>query len=598
MSAALLVSIAIILFILAYKTYGNYVSKKLSINDKTLTPSHTQNDGIDYVPAKSPVLLGHHFASIAGAGPIVGPIMASIFGWIPVVLWIIIGSIFIGAVHDFSSIVASARHQGKSIGEVIEKYIGLSGKRLFLIFTWFTLILVIAVFARVVATTFIVNPAVATASFLFMLVALLFGFGIHRRKFPLAISSIVGVILIFACIVIGARFPLSVFPIYLNNSLNSEIVQHVEQGEISSIHNLNSIKTYYEEQNDSAKLAQITQAETKTFNFWIYILLVYIFIAATTPVWILLQPRDYLNSFLLYGLLILGVIGVYFANPTIQIDAAHFSTDRMGFIFPILFVTVACGAISGFHSLVGSGTTSKQLDKESDAKIIGFGGMLIESVLAVVALIAAASLMKDKFSAMYAANKFIPMFSEGVGSFIASIPLLNISKAGANTFSALAVSAFALTSLDTCARLARFVFQEFFKPKASEKQSKKETFLSNRFVGTGISVLAGWLFIISGTAQTIWPIFGSANQLLAALALLAVSVWLAHMKKKNLFIIIPMFFMFLVTLSALGLLIYNSLEKGNFILLSVGNVLFVVALILVVQGIKSLRKSARIQAKA
>lgn len=586
--ATVLLLVAIVLFILAYRTYANYVSRQLGVNPAEKTPAHTQNDGIDYVPTKPPVLLGHHFASIAGAGPIVGPIMAAVFGWVPVLLWIVFGGIFFGAVHDFSSIVASARHEGKSIGEVIEKYIGATGKKLFLIFTWFTLILVIAVFARLVAQTFITNPAVATASILFMLLALLFGFLVYRRKFSLLISTLIGIILLVACIGFGLRFPLTIYPLFLDQSVKTEIVQHVQTGEISNADEIAPVKAWFTQQNDTEKLAAIESAEKKAFDLWVYFLLIYIFIAATAPVWVLLQPRDYLNSFLLYALLLLGVIGVFFARPSVNLPAATVSTDQLGFVFPILFVTVACGAISGFHALVASGTTSKQLDRETDAKLIGYGGMLIESVLAVLALLAAASLMKENFAGMYNANKFIPIFSEGVGNFIAAIPLLKIPKSGAINFSALAVSAFALTSLDTCTRLARFVFQEFFTPSGATAKAEKPPLLANRYVGTFISVLVGWIFIISGTAQVIWPVFGSANQLLAALALLAISVWLAYRKKKNWFVVIPMFFMFAVTLTALAALIFSTYAKGNYILTGVAVLLFLVAIILVYQGIKTL----------
>jgi carbon starvation protein len=588
MSSAILLLVAIVLFIIAYRTYGNFISRQLGVNNQQITPSHTMQDGVDYVPTQSPVLLGHHFASIAGAGPIVGPIMAAVFGWVPVVLWIIIGGIFFGAVHDFASIVASARHQGKSIGEVIEKYIGITGKKLFLIFTWFTLILVIAVFARLVALTFITHPSVATASVLFIFLALAFGFFVYRRKASLLISTLIGILLLVACMWAGLRFPFTVYPAFLDHSVKTEIVRHVQTHEISNIDEIGAVKAWFAQNNETEKLAALEKAEKATFDFWVYFLLIYVFIAATTPVWILLQPRDYLNSFLLYALLLLGVVGVFFAHPAINLPAAEFTTDQLGFIFPILFVTVACGAISGFHSLVASGTTSKQLDQESDAKIIGYGGMLIESVLAVLALLAAATLLKDKFAGFYAADKFIPIFSEGVGNFIAAIPLLNIPKSSAVTFSALAVSAFALTSLDTCTRLARFVFQEFFTPSAAKAAPAKPPFLANRYVGTLISVFAGWIFIISGTAQIIWPVFGSANQLLAALALLAISVWLAYQKKKNWFVVIPMFFMFTVTLTALVSLIFQTYSNGNFILTGVAVLLFFVAIILVFQGIKTL----------
>ena len=367
-------------------------------------------------------------------------------------------------------------------------------------------------------------------------------------------------------------------------------MSQVDAGEIESMDDITAVKAHYDALNNETMLNALNQAEKKAFDFWIYVLLIYVFIAATAPVWVLLQPRDYLNSFLLYGLMILGILGVFFARPEIHLPAATMSTDQLGAIFPILFITVACGAISGFHSLVSSGTTSKQLDQETDAKAVGYGGMLIESVLAIMALLAAASLFKDRFADLYATRKFVPMFSEGIGGFISSIPVLGISKQSAITFSALAVSAFALTSLDTCTRLARFVFQEFFETPAKKKAETpvKKSVLSNRFVGTGISILAAYLFIVSGTATTIWPVFGSANQLLAALALLAVSTWLAHMKKKNWFVVIPMIFMFIVTLTALVTMALNKFGSGHYVLGTVSVLLLVVAVFLVIQGAKTL----------
>ncbi|MCI0514881.1 carbon starvation protein A [candidate division KSB1 bacterium] len=585
MAAILILVISMALFILAYLTYGKYVARRLGVDPNAVTPAHTLSDGVDYVPTKSPVLLGHHFASIAGAGPIVGPIMAAVFGWVPVLLWIVLGGIFIGAVHDFTAIVASARHSGKSIGEVIEKYIGQTGKRLFLIFTWFTLILIIAVFTRLVATTFISEPAVATASILFMIIAILFGFGIYRRKYPLSIATIIGVILIFLCIIVGFRYPASVYPYFLDANTRTEITQAVNSGKITSSHDLTAVKNAFNTPETQAQFTAIAQAEEHALNFWIYALLVYVFLASVLPVWILLQPRDYLNSFLLYSLLILGVVGVFFYRPEMNLSRMTFSTPKLGFLFPVLFVTVACGAISGFHSLVASGTTSKQLNRETDAKVIGYGGMLIESILAVLALLAAAALSQHQFQALYAGEKFIPIFSSSVGNFMASIPGLNISAAQATTFSALAVSAFALTSLDTCTRLARYIFQEFFTLAGRQKANPM---ITNRYVCTLFSVCAGWLFVISGTATSIWPIFGSANQLLAALALLAVSTWLAYRKQKNLFVVIPMFFMTTVTLTALALFILKAMREAHYLLLVVAILLFGVAVVLVIQGVKTL----------
>lgn len=531
MNGMLLVLIAFVLFITAYKVYGTYLQKLFDIDDNNVTPAHSMNDGVDYYPAKSPVLLGHHFASIAGAGPIVGPVIAAGFGWLPVYLWVVLGSIFFGGVHDYASIVASIRHQSKSIGFVIEKYIGISGKKLFLLFAWATLILVIAVFTIIVADTFTHIPSAGTSSILFMILAVLFGISVYRLKIKLWVSTLVGVILLFLSIPAGNLFPL--------------------------------------------------QLDTLT---WQLILFAYIFIASVTPVWILLQPRDYLNSFFLYALIAGGLIGVFFAAPSINIPAfTTFSLDKVGYLFPALFVTVACGAISGFHSLVGSGTTAKQLNKETDAKMVGYGGMLIEGILAVLSLTAVASMVNEEFLDILVNKGPVPAFSLGVARFLHAIPFFNLSIELGQTFTALAVSAFALTSLDTATRLARFMFQEFFEVELKEDNKLNET-LRNRFVSTGITVGVGAALTFSGQTMSIWPVFGSANQLLAALALLALTAWVIKTKKNFIFILIPMLFMFSVTLTALGMLIYQNLIINNYTLSIISLLLFVLSIIL---GIKA-----------
>ncbi len=520
-----LILTALVVYIAAYKFYGSFISKRLEVNNAKETPSHTMYDGIDYCPAKAPVLLGHHFASIAGAGPIVGPVIAAGFGWVPVYLWIIFGAIFIGGVHDYSTIIASIRHQSKSIGYIIESYMGISGKKLFLIFAWATLILVIAVFAIIIADTFTHIPSSGTSSILFIVLAVLFGLSIYRMKAPLWIATIIGVFLLALCIPAGELFPI--------------------------------------------KLSVL---------WWQIILFVYIFIASVTPVWILLQPRDYLNSFFLYALIAGSVIGIFFTVPSINLPAfSKFSLDKVGYLFPALFVTVACGAISGFHSIVGSGTTAKQLNKETDGRIIGYGGMLIEGLLAVISLIAAASMFNNEFITILTTKGPVPAFSTGVARFLESIPMLNISHSSAEIFVALAVSAFALTSLDTATRLARYMFQEYFETSG---KAVKTTFINNRFVSTGITVFFGAALTLSGQSMSIWPVFGSANQLLAALALLALTVWVANLKKNYLFTLIPMIFMFAVTLTALGMLIYTNLIAANFILSVISALLFILAVML------------------
>ncbi len=529
MNGIILILIAIVFYAVAYRLYGKFISNKLKINPDTETPSHTLYDGVDYVPAKSPVLLGHHFASIAGAGPIVGPVIAAGFGWIPVYLWVLFGAVFIGGVHDYTTIIASIRHQSKSIGFIIEKYIGISGKKLFLIFAWATLVLVIAVFTIIVADTFTSIPAAGTSSILFMLLAILFGLSIYRLKIPLWIASIVGVVLLFSCIPLGEMFPLH--------------------------------------------LTKLT---------WQLILFGYIFIASVTPVWILLQPRDYLNSYFLYALMIGGIVGIFYASPNMNIPAvATFSLDKVGYLFPALFVTVACGAVSGFHSIVASGTTAKQLNKETDGKLIGYGGMLIEGVLAVLALIAVSALGGSQFTEILISKGPVTAFSIGVANFIESIPFLSVTAATATNFVALAVAAFALTSLDTATRLGRYTFQEFFEISGSKEQS---FLVKNRFAATTVTVLFGAALTFSGQTMAIWPVFGSANQLLAALALLAITVWVANLKENYLFVLIPMIFMFGVTLTALGMLFYTNISNDNYVLSFISVLLFLLAILL---GIKS-----------
>ena len=539
MSGIVLILLAMVMFTAVYKYYGSFLSNKLKISNDNQTPSHTMADGVDYCPAKSPVLLGHHFASIAGAGPIVGPIIAASFGWVPVYLWILIGASFIGGVHDYTTIIASVRHKGKSIGQIIETYIGTSGKKLFLLFSWSTLLLVIAVFRIIVADTFTHIPSSGTSSLLFILLAVGFGLATTRFKTSLLVSSIIGVILLFTCIYLGNMFPLQ---------LSKDI--------------------------------------------WILILLGYIFIASVTPVWILLQPRDYLNSYFLYTLILGGIAGLFFTMPSVNLaPVTSFSVDKVGYLFPALFVTVACGAISGFHSIVGSGTTSKQLDKESDAKIIGFGGMLIEGILAVLALLSVASLDQTHFLELLNTKGAVAAFSSGVANFIHNIPFLGIKTEHAANFAALAVSAFALTSLDTATRLGRYSFQEFFEVEEKKEQS---ILVKNRFVATSITVVIAGALTFSGQSMVIWPLFGSANQMLAAIALLAITVWISNLKLNYLFTLIPMIFMFLVTLTALATLIYSNTMQSNFSLTIIAIVLFVLAIILGYQAYKVLRNKEKV----
>ena len=568
MNAVLVLVIGCAILIAGYVFYGKWLSDQWGVDEKRVTPAHELEDGMDYVPAKAPVLMGHHFSSIAGAGPINGPIQAAVFGWVPVMLWVLIGGIFFGAVHDFGSLFASIRHKGQSIGEVIAANIGERAKKLFIIFSYLTLILVVAAFASIVANTFNGftadgalnhdNAAVAMISLLFIVMAIVFGFFVYRKGAPLSVATIVGVIALVACLAIGLNF----HPIYLNGTT------------------------------------------------WMYIIGVYILIASIAPVWILLQPRDYLSSFLLYGMMIVAVVGVLGAgvmgqNLNMEIPAFTGFTDELsslGTMFPALFVTIACGAISGFHSLVGSGTTAKQLDNERDARPIAYGGMLIECALALISLCAVGYIWQEYVGGLRTPTT---VFATGLSRMVATIPGLAASESTVKALLILAVSAFCLTSLDTATRLARYMFQEFWlKPGQTYKDVTgfKKT-LCNPFVATLITVVLGIGLGLGGYSK-IWPLFGAANQLLAALALLAVAAWLGNIGKNNKMFLFPMGFMLVVTLCSLAQTIVAKvgvITSGNAVLKSggvdvapyiqagLGAVLFVLALVLAVEGINTLK---------
>ena len=570
MNAAVLLIISIVILLAGYIFYGRWLSKKWGVDPSKATPAHTMEDGVDYVPAKAPVLMGHHFSSIAGAGPINGPIQAAVFGWVPVALWVLIGGIFFGGVHDFGSLFASVRNKGKSIGTVIEDSIGLKAKRLFIIFAYLTLLLVIAAFASIVANTFkatflengaidyaasAANASTAMISIFFIVLAILFGFFVYRRNAPLGISTIIGVALIAVALVVGLKW----HPVYLS------------------------------------------------YETWMIICGVYILIASVTPVWILLQPRDYLSSFLLYGMMILAVVGIIGCHPSIDampaftgfVDTIAPTGSSIGYLFPALFVTIACGAISGFHSLVGSGTSAKQLDKESDARPIAYGGMLIESALGIISLCAVAYIWKD-----YAGGTTVVPTVVFAGGLSQMLGQLFGAEAQTVTYSMmiLAVSVFCLTSLDTATRLARYMFQEFWmKPGESVKDmTGARKVLTNPFVSTLITVIAGVALGMTGYAK-IWALFGAANQLLAGLGLLAVAAWLGKIGKDNKMFYFPMVFMLLVTLTSLvftvkaqiGLISAGTDTTWAIVRAVIAVLLIILAIDLVIEGFRALGKHSK-----
>jgi carbon starvation protein len=503
-------------FLLGYFFYGKFISRKvLGLDDRRITPAHELRDDVDYVPAPAPVLFGHHFSSIAGAGPIIGPIIAGAsWGWLPTLLWILIGCIFIGAVHDESSIAVSIRNKAKSIAEISGTYLSKKTGLILKIFIWLALMYVIAVFVNIaqiifnsslpvfkngkVINSFSIGAGVATSSIIYILLAIIFGYLTYRKKFNLFFSTIIFVSLVYLSIYLG-KF----FPIYLSPSV------------------------------------------------WKVLILIYAGIASFTPVWLLLQPRDYLSSFLLYGVVIATSFGILFSFGKIPVTTPAFKgfNSQIGPLFPLLFVVVACGAVSGFHSLVGSGTTSKQLNKETDALKIGYGAMLVEGVIAVMSLLMVMSISPENLIKLK--KNIGALYGLGVSKFL---NFLGISPEVGMAFGMVALSSFILTTVDTSTRIARYTFSEL-------------TGIKNRYISTFISlIIPGVLVFIQyrdpvthkliPVWKALWPVFGATNQLIAALALFVITAWLIKIRKHYwIFTGLPGIFVCGITIWALIMLL-------------------------------------------
>ena len=574
MIALFIILAAIALLFAGYVFYGSWLAKQWGIDPSKPTPCKTMSDGVDYVEAKPAVLMGHHFSSIAGAGPINGPIMAAVFGWVPVFLWCVIGGIFFGGLQDFGSLFASVRNGGKSVGEIIKQSLGKTSKKLFIIFSLLVLILVIASFVNVVAGTFLTvmpsaeqiaqgavskigiianptnNQTTAMISVLFILLAVVYGIVTNRFGIKTLPATIGGIICIAAIVVFGLNFGLA-----FNR------------------------------------------------NVWIVFVALYIAIASLIPVWIMLQPRDYLSSYLLYAMMLIAVIGIAFgafSGREVEFAIPAFSGFKVGanFMFPTLFITVACGACSGFHSLIASGTTSKQLDSEKTAKAVGYGSMLIESSLGIVSLIAVGVVWEAW------KNKEFGSPSAAFGAGIATL-FADKGTGAYNTVTALltlAVSVFALTSLDSATRLSRFMFSELFlsEGESTWKDAKGiRRVLANPLFGTALMVIVGST-LGALKLSAIWSLFGAANQLLAGIALLAVAAWLGEVGKNNKMFFIPMIFMLAATLTQLVLTVIKQLQViskgvfaagdpawGHWFQLIFAFSMAVLAVILVIEGVKT-----------
>ena len=552
MNGLTMVILAVVVLGGAYLIYGRYLAKKWGINPDSKTPAYEMEDGVDYVPADTNVVFGHQFASIAGAGPINGPIQAAMFGWLPVMLWILLGGVFFGAVQDFASMYASVKNKGRSIGYIIELYIGKLGKRLFLLFTWLFSILVVAAFADIVAGTFngfdangatvTANGAVATTSLLFIAFAVGLGFYLKYTKFPKMLNTLFAIALLVLAVGLGLAFP-----IYVPQSA------------------------------------------------WLIFVFIYVIIACVTPVWALLQPRDYLNSYLLIAMIVGSVLGICVYNPSMNLPSftafkLTAANGSVSYLFPALFVTIACGAVSGFHSLVASGTASKQIKNEKNMLPVSFGAMLLESLLAITALIAAGFVATQEG---LPAGTPPQLFAQAISIFLTS---LGLPESVCYTLITLAISAFALTSLDSVARVGRIAFQEFFTDDsiAPEDQSPLNKVLTNKYFATILTLVLCYALSRAGYAS-IWPLFGSANQLLSALALIACAVFLKKTKRQGAMLWGPMVIMLGVTFTALALKIAELVTAlsgqfvfGNALQLVFAVLLLILGVIVAFEGIKRL----------
>ncbi len=576
MNALIVLVIAIVVLALGYVFYGGWLAKQWGVSADRTTPAHELEDGVDYVPAPPYVVLGHHFSSIAGAGPINGPIQAAIFGWVPVLLWVLIGGIFFGAMHDFGALFASIRHKGQTLATVIAENIDDTAKKLFCVFSYLTLILVVAAFASIVAGTFAVSPIpvddaakaatvestnlanmrTAMISVLFIVVAVIYGLITRGRKIPTVANVLSAIAVIVIVVALGFNFPV----LALDNTT------------------------------------------------WMLLVGVYILVASVAPVWILLQPRDYLSSYLLYGMIALALIGIIGAGLTgdaasLEIPAftgftaaaGESKVATSGFLFPALFITIACGAISGFHSLVASGTTSKQLDRESEAQPIAYGGMLLECLVAVISLCAVAFVFSGYMDGTYASPTQV--FAAGLSQMLACVPGLSGVESIAYSLLILAVSVFCLTSLDTATRLGRYMFQELFTPRGmtTSELTGWRGILVNPWVATVITVVLGVGLGMTGY-QLVWPLFGAANQLLAALGLLAVCAWLGNAGRNNKMFYFPMAFMLIVTLTSLVLTVQakatlfatGAADLAAGLQLVIAVLLMVLAVVLAVKAVRTI----------
>ncbi len=540
-------------YFIGYRFYGGLLDKKVIQPDNSIVPPSTaQNDGVDYVPSKPLVLFGHNFASIAGAGPVIGPIVAMHhFGWVVTILWILIGNVFIGAVHDYVTLMVSVRNRGSSIADIAEGSMGPHAKAVFSAFLLLAMLLVIAVFGVVAAKTLIAQPQTVFPTFAIIPISIIMGWAIYKKSVNLTAVTLVGVGGLLLSIYVGFKFPIELPPEMLGFT---------------------------------------------SFKIWFVILLAYAAIASVTPVQVLLQPRDYLSTYVLFGSMSLGIVGLLWVRPELHAPAFLGGySDEQGPLWPMLFVLVACGAVSGFHSLVAGGTTSKQLAKESEGRFISYGGMLTEGVIAVVTVLLVGGglywvapvggnidMQTLGFRETLKSGGWILAFGNGYGNVVSQmLPMLGFSVS--SMIAVLALNTFVLTTLDSAVRITRFITQE--------SVGKKIPFLYDKYLATGIVVFLAYLIGATDGWQKIWPIFGATNQLIAAVALFVISSYLIGIKKPSAYTLYPAIFMIVTTIGALSWQAFKFLSypEPNYLLGIAALILIGLAIFVGLEGYKSIR---------
>ncbi len=552
MNAAILALSVFVLYALGYRFYSKYLAEHVfQLRAEEPVPSHELRDGVDYVPTRKHVLWGHHYTSIAGAAPIVGPALAVIWGWVPALLWVVLGTLFMGAVHDFSALVISLRNRGRSIGEIAGRVITPRTRTLMLVIISFLIWIVLAVFAFIIGTLFVQNPGSIFPINVQIVIAIALGWGVYRSGFGIFWPSIVGYVVLLWTVFLGNDFAES-FPAIASLSVGT----------------------------------------------WVWILMIYSFVASVLPVWLLLQPRDYLNSHQLITGLVLLTVGLVVLNPTIQAPAFNPSPPGAPPMIPFLFITIACGAISGFHGLVASGTTSKQIECMTDARAIGYGGMLGEGALGLLAVLAStagfvsAAEWSSHYASWGAASGLAPKlgaFIDGGGRFISSI---GVPIETARTFVAVMVVAFAATSLDTGARIQRLIISELAGAYGVRA-------LTNRYAAAAVGISAALVLALTQAGGkgglALWPLFGTTNQLVAGATLLIVTIWLKQLGRSYVYTLIPMLFVGTATFFAMIGEVRNNLLAGSWTLAAMGSTILILDVWVLLEGFRALSRSAPVR---